>query len=248
MRRRTRWKPVGRWLKHARTQAGLTQNELAERTGISVPAISRFESNRAEPSFGDICLIAFKLGWPLLYFATGQLRHSDDSNALAAALRFWGLRDLVVRESPLLGEVETFEELFVLAARSSNARIVESLPALLLANTFEPQSLLGHARAHASTRRVGWLADISSHSADRLPSDAVQPESRRRLRDVIDAAWKEPAPEEPDYVGDVASREQVERVWKASPTVARRWKIACDIEIEAFVERARSLLLQPVTS
>ena len=39
-------------IKDARTRAGLTQSELAERVGTKQPAIARWESGRADPATG----------------------------------------------------------------------------------------------------------------------------------------------------------------------------------------------------
>ena len=41
----------GRLLVHARRRAGLTQRQLAERTGIPQPAIARIERQRVSPTF-----------------------------------------------------------------------------------------------------------------------------------------------------------------------------------------------------
>lgn len=242
-RRTRRWHPIGRWLKAAREDAGLTQAELATLTGISAPSVSRFESNRAEPSFGDICVIAQHIGWPLLYFATGRERRGDDVTAVVTELQYWGLRDVRLGKRVLLGEVRPFEELFADAAASSaEGRVLEALPALLLRNRFETQELLVQGIAYASVRRVGWLAEVADEIVGDLPLESVQPEARRRLRSISAAAWEEPTPKEPDYVGRLASKQFRYRVWENSPPLARRWKIACNITREQFVGRAKSIL------
>jgi transcriptional regulator with XRE-family HTH domain len=244
MARRTRkWQPIGRRLKDARNDAGLTLSELAKLTGISVASLSRFESDRAEPGFGDVCVIAQQLGWPLLHFATGRKRKGDDTRALATELHFWGLRDVLLAERILLGEVRTFEELFADAiARVPDSRVLEALPGLLLKNPFETQELLIHSAAYASIRRVGWGAEVAEEIAKKLPRDFVQPEASRRLQRIQSAAWKERAPSEPDYIGPLVSQKFRDRVWNDSPPIARRWKIACDISLDQFLERAKSVL------
>ena len=108
-----------------------------------LPSLSRFESGRAQPSFGDVCVIAQDLGWPLLYFATGRERRADDTRALAIELHFWGLRDIRLGKRVLLREVRAFEESLADAvAGFVDARVLEALPALLLRNRFEPQELI----------------------------------------------------------------------------------------------------------
>jgi transcriptional regulator with XRE-family HTH domain len=242
-RRTKKWQPIGTRLKEARNDAGLTLSELADLTGISVASLSRFESDRAEPSFGDVCVIARELGWPLHHFATGRARKGDDTSALAAELHFWGLRDLLLAERVLLGEVRTFEELFADAlARVLDVRVLEGLPALLLRNPFETQELYVQSVACASIRRVGWLAEVAEEIAKKLPRETVQPEAGRRLQSIQSAAWRQPAPPEPDYIGPLASQQFRDRVWNDSPSIARRWKISCDISLEQFHRRADSIL------
>jgi transcriptional regulator with XRE-family HTH domain len=223
---------------------------LAGRTGVSVSSLVRFESDRAVPSFGDVCIIAQRLGWPLLYFAVGAERTGDDTRAVAAQLRFWGLRDVHAAEAVLLGEVRPLEELLADAAAGKiNLRLLEALPALLLRNRFEPEELISHGESRGTLSRLGWLSDIASHVSERLPPSYSLPDSKRRL-DAIEkaAARKLPAGtglDTVDYLGVVSvssSRESRDRVWKSSPPLTRRWKIACDITLDAFVDRARSLL------
>lgn len=242
-RRKPGRKAIGRWIKTARLEAGLTQEQLASRTGISIPSLSRFETDRAQPAFSDICTVAIALGSPLLYFATGRERHGDDTNAIVTELRFWGLRDLLVAEPVLLGEVRPFEELFAAVLPGAvDPRVLEGLPALLLQNAFDPERLLRFARASGFVRRAGWLSDIADEISRRLPPESIHPDAHGRLDRVTNTAWREAPPETPDYPGRLSSDSLHERVWAASPPLTRRWKIACDITLDEFESRARSLL------
>jgi len=249
MARRTKnWVPVGKWLRTARKRAGLSLQLLAKRTGVSLSALARFESDRAVPSFGDVCAIAQELGWPLLYFATGLERTGDDVRAVAAQLRYWGLRDVRLAEPVLFGELRPFEELLpeVGAAGAVNLRLLDALPALLLCNRFDSGELISHAESRGSLRRVGWIADVASRISELLPRSYSLPETRRRLRDVITAADRQlETNAEIDYLGSVrraSSPKDRERLWKTTPPLTRRWRIACDISLEQFVERAKSVL------
>ena len=242
-RRTKKWRPIGLRLKQARNDAGLTLSELANLTGISVASLSRFESDRAAPGFGDICVIAQQLGWPLLHFATGRKRKGNDTSALATELHYWGLRDLQIAERILLGEVRIFEELFAdTLARVIDPRVLEALPALLLRNPFETQELAVQSTAYASIRRVGWLSEVAEEIAQKLPRDSFHPEAGRRLHVIQSAAWEQPPPTEPDYIGPLTSQEFRDRVWNDSPPIARRWYIACDIPLDQFLTRAESVL------
>ena len=49
---------IGKNLKKFRQSAGLTQQELADRLGLSRPTISSWEVNRTEPSMNDVQKIA----------------------------------------------------------------------------------------------------------------------------------------------------------------------------------------------
>ena len=112
-RRSRKWQPIGKWLRNARKSAGLSVSTLSSRTGVSISSLTRFESDRAIPSFGDVCAIAQELGWPLLYFATGLERTGDDTRALAAQLHLSPCKRLVILliipESCWLLQLETAE-------------------------------------------------------------------------------------------------------------------------------------------
>ena len=49
-------------LKAFRLSAGLTQDELARRTGIARTAIANYESGRSEPTFTALCSLIGQLG------------------------------------------------------------------------------------------------------------------------------------------------------------------------------------------
>lgn len=244
MARRTRkWRPIGQWLKTGRKNAGLTLSELASRTRVSTSALARFESDRAVPSFDDVCVIAQQLGWPLLYFATGRERTGDDTRALAAQLRFWGLRDVRLAEPVLFGEAIAFEELFAeVIVRTLAPRVVEALPSLLLKNKFEADELIIKANANGSLRRLGWLSDVADNISEKLPLEYIRTGSGRRLQAVVAAARAEHTPDEIDYVAAPTSELLRQRVWESSPPVARRWRIGCDITLAQYLNRARSIL------
>jgi hypothetical protein len=109
--------------------------------------------------------------------------------------------------------------------------------------------LISQAEHRGSLWRLGWLADVASHVSERLPPSYSQPDSKRRL-DAIKKAAESRLPSATDldtidYLGVVgvsSSRESRERAWKSTPPLTRRWKFACDIRLDGFVERARSLL------
>lgn len=70
-RRVKKWRAIGQWLKKGRKGAGLTLSELASRTRVSTSALARFESDRAVPSFDDVCVIAQQLGGPFTLLRDG---------------------------------------------------------------------------------------------------------------------------------------------------------------------------------
>lgn len=170
-RRVRKWQPIGEWLKKARRDADLTLSELARLTGVSSSALARFESNRAVPSFADVCVIAQRLRWPLLYFATGRERTGNDRRALAAQLFYWGLRDLRLAERVLLGEIRAFEELIAeVVAGDPSPRVLEALPALLLRNKFVASEIISLTWQPVRKSPAAWLARCGRRENLRSPA------------------------------------------------------------------------------
>ena len=262
--------PIGRRIREARNDIGLTLKETAGSTGISAASLSRFESNRSQPSFDNVCLIAEKLGWPLLYFATGRLRTGTDARALAAQLYYWGLRDLHVSRRPVLGEVRAFEEVLTEGVRDgASARIIEAVPALLLRNDFAAADLVASARRYGTLRRVGWLSEVAERISGKLELRWIHPDAAVNVRRAWKSAWNELKKVEPkgevffvepilvedtaqlDYVSPASAGSSSVRAgepdlhgseWHDSPPVTRRWGIAFDLSLGDFTRRARSIL------
>jgi transcriptional regulator with XRE-family HTH domain len=249
-KRKRRWHPIGQWLRTARKDAGLTFAELERLTGVSSSSLVRFESNRAVPNFGDVCLIAQQLSWPLVYFATGRDRTGHDPAALAAQLHYWGLKDLSLPRRVLFGETRPFEELVAEAVTADpSPRVLEGIPGLLLRNKVDVAELLASARRYLGINRLGWLADVAQTVSRRIPQEYVHPDAPRQLRAVLADTEKTASPEEIDYVfGEIPSSASGQRVWSASPALTKRWRIACDISLNQFQERAISILERPERS
>jgi transcriptional regulator with XRE-family HTH domain len=244
--------------------------QTAQLTGIDASSLSRFESNRSQPSFDDVCLIAQKFGWPLLYFATGRLRTGTDNRALAAQLYYWGLRDLGVSRRPVLGEIRAFEDVLAESVRDgARARVIEAVPALLLRNDFAPADLVDSARRYGTLRRVGWLSEVAERISRKLELRWMHPDAAVNVRRTWKSAWHdvkkaEPQGEvfsvEPILVEDAAKLEYISpsspgraptkageqdlpgREWQDTPPVTRRWGIVFDLALDDFFKRAQAIL------
>ena len=229
----------------------MTLTELGRLTRVSSSALGRFESDRAVPSFDDVCLIAQQLGWPLLYFATGRERTGNDRLALAAQLYYWGLRDVSLAERVLIGEVRPFEGLIAeVVSGAPNPRVLEAIPGLLLRNTFEASELVSCAVRYGSLRRLAWLADVAEKISEEVPREYLQPDALRWLHAVQAAATgakDKLARDEIDYVFPPSAQRPAqtklrERAWALSPPLTKRWGIACDIPLRQFLSRALTVL------
>lgn len=53
--------PMGRKLASIRNSAGLTQDQFAEKTGLTQASISKFESGQRTPSLESLCKISRRL-------------------------------------------------------------------------------------------------------------------------------------------------------------------------------------------
>lgn len=74
---------VGKRIAHARSEAGMTQQALADAIKVSRPAIAQWEKGRTSPSAENLRNVAKATGMPLIYFFTGE---SGQSLAAAPAI------------------------------------------------------------------------------------------------------------------------------------------------------------------
>ena len=58
----------GEKLRKARLYRGLTLTELAEETGVSKQALSKYEKNQNEPTPSNLFALARSLNFPISYF------------------------------------------------------------------------------------------------------------------------------------------------------------------------------------
>lgn len=61
----TRRTQLGHRIATLRTQAGLSQDQLAERAGIDRRSVQRYEAAAREPRYGDLLLLADALNIPV---------------------------------------------------------------------------------------------------------------------------------------------------------------------------------------
>lgn len=83
-----RWTDLGRAIKDARHESGLTQQQLAERAGISRAWLARVESGHRKAEIEYLMRTVAALG---LTLALAPLPPDDTDPALAEALRIAGL-------------------------------------------------------------------------------------------------------------------------------------------------------------
>jgi len=72
---------LGEAIRTLRTQAGLSQEELARQAELEAPTLTAFEAGREEPTWGDLRRIAYVLQVPLerlLEVAEGLERGEGD--------------------------------------------------------------------------------------------------------------------------------------------------------------------------
>ncbi|SNY95534.1 LexA family protein [Halomonas sp. hl-4] len=69
---------VGQRIVRARKEAGLTQQELATKLGLSRPAVAQWEKGRTSPSAENLRNVATATGKQLIYFFTGAGVNTDE--------------------------------------------------------------------------------------------------------------------------------------------------------------------------
>ena len=227
---------LGRWLAVARTKQVLTQNELAKRSRISQPRISRIEKGVFLPTFPQLIRLARALDLPLQWFLNGATTPGEDLADVALELRNLGIVDLLVPNAQVPGAFRPTEQVIALAASGNqpDPRIVEAIPAVL---AWKPWSYtVLRAYCHRNDPRAGprlaWLADVALtiHRNEGFPGGCPQ---GRELEWFV-RWWKKRPPTHEDDLGRPSSGNDLPPAWK-------RWKITYDAPLSTFVERAKHL-------
>jgi transcriptional regulator with XRE-family HTH domain len=77
---------LGAMLRNARIEAGLTQDELGARAGVSRQLVSRIESGSPRGEVGRVAQVAFALGYRLTVVARTPPKPTQDRQAVKAYL------------------------------------------------------------------------------------------------------------------------------------------------------------------
>lgn len=154
---------IGKHLLTARLERGFTQPRLAKACGLGQNQISFFETGLRTPSLEQFIKLARALDVPLQRLLGGENRPGTATKELVFELRALGAVDLWVADAVVPGAARGAEEVIALAAsgRRVEARLVETLPALLSWNELDARLLLAHAAATKTRYRLAWAADVA---------------------------------------------------------------------------------------
>jgi transcriptional regulator with XRE-family HTH domain len=223
----------GRFLRHARDVAHLSQQQLAKSTSLHQADISLMEKGKRLPSYPQLVTLACVLGVSLQWFLTGSNRPPTELSDLASQLRELGILDLHLANERVPGAFVRDEEAVVLAVTGNmpEARILEAIPAVLAWNELQPDALRALADLHDSRikYRLAWLADIAItiHRNHGFPGGCP---TLPKLEMFI---AKVERPIEFDSLGFSPS--------DSAPPVTQRWKMSYSSPLSAFRERAQRL-------
>lgn len=226
---------LGVHLLRARLERGYSQGRLARECKLSQAQVSLFEAGRRLPSLDQFVRLARALGVPLQCLLTGTSRPGVELKDLAVELRLLGAVDLWVLDVGVPGAARRAEEVIALAAsgHSPDARVVETLPALLSWNAIHPAVLRGHGIATKTTNRLAWLADVAlTIDQKRGFPGGCRREPLERFLKVVKLP---PAGNAWDDLGRPGEIPPASPVW-------RRWKVSYGATAEDFERRARELV------
>jgi transcriptional regulator with XRE-family HTH domain len=225
------------YLRVARLQRGLSQSELAARSGLSQTQISYFEGRERLPSLDQLLRIARALDVSVQNLIAGSDRPGTDLRDIAIELRHLGLVDLWVKDALVPGAFRRAEELIaaVVAPEEPDPRILEAVPAILAWNEIDPILLQanGLTTGRRACRRLAWLTDVTL-AIDKqggFPGGCRKEVLARFSRlvapfDTDRDVW--------DSLGHPMAKLPSSPLWK-------RWRISYDANLDEFRERAKHL-------
>jgi transcriptional regulator with XRE-family HTH domain len=229
------FKDLGHWLAIARTQRGLTQQQLADRCGLGQAALSRMEMGLRWPTLAQLVQLARVLECPIQWFINGQEAPGAGLPEIAVELHHLGVVDLLVAGAVVPGAFRPVEQVLALAVSGDRPepRIVEATPALLAWNWWYVPLLQAYSTAHdpRAAHRLGWLADVALtiHRNHGFPGGV---RDQRRLELFVEWAMPRAEAESLGYPGDGGEN---------LPPVSKRWKITYAAGLRRFEERAEGL-------
>jgi transcriptional regulator with XRE-family HTH domain len=221
-------------LQRARILRGLTQKQLAERSGMHPSILSRIESGKREASLGEVVRLANALHVPLEWFMTGKERPGTALPDIAAELWHLGIVDLIVPHPRVPGMYRPDEEVLTLAVGTERPepRVIEALPAVLAWNRWRPGVLEAFARVThpKALTRLAWLIEITFllERTGGFPGGLVGADELTEFLTKVDR------PHEPDNLGQAGGPVPDHRLWKY-------WRITYSVELSSFKERAERL-------
>jgi transcriptional regulator with XRE-family HTH domain len=233
-------KHLGKWLAKARLRLGLTQQQVADRAGVSQPRVSGIEKGEMLPTLPQLIRLARALVEPLQWFLNGSVTPGVELPDYALQLQWMGMADLFVPNAVVPGAFRPTEQVLTLAVRESqpNPRFVEALPALLAWSRWKPSRLREYSRPRAgkASIRLAWLADVALtiHRTTGFPGGCPQ---LRSLESFVESMSKANLQQRNDDLGRPGEKSTL-------PAVSRRWRIHYDAPLAVFVERAERLNLQ----
>ncbi len=229
------FKDLGRWLFVARRHRGLTQQQLAGRSGLYQAAVSRIEKGLHWPTLAQLAQLARVLEVPIQWFINGQEVPGAGLPEIAIELQHAGVVDLLVPDAVVPGAFRPVEQVlaFAVSGDSPEPRVVEAIPALLAWNWWYVPLLQAYSTFPdpRAAHRLGWLADVALtiHRNQGFPGGCHE---QRRLELFVE--WATPRAED-DGLGHPADD------GKKLPPVSKRWKVTYAAGLHTFKERAEQL-------
>lgn len=233
-------KNLDRWVFAARTEQGLTQQELATRAGISQPRLSSIEKGTVLPTLPQLIRLARALMLPLQWFLRGSVFPGTETPDLASQLHWLGVVDLFVPDAVVPGAFRPTEQVLALAVSGDqpNPRIIQAIPAVLAWKRWSPSRLREYSKPRTSQAsiRLAWLADVALtiQRTTGFPGGCPQ---YKNLESFVGRLSKARLPLKEDDLGRPGEE-------KTLPPVSKRWMIRYDAPLSVFIDRANHLNLQ----
>lgn len=201
-------------IKHARVEAGLSQADLAERTGVSQALVSRWERGKSTPSGEQSALLQKALKQEL----ADETAETSPGQAYGEWLRAErDQRSLSRRELAAKSGVSSLQIYNIETGRTTNPRDATRTRLERALGAQPPKAIVHAVEESGQIVGVGRMSDFDPHSEDDFPNEpgiyvlydisdrpvyvGKSADIRRRLRDHLDRFWyHSPIVERASYV------------------------------------------------